>query len=79
MTFRRLTRTLATVLPLVETLFDISTKAKALFASPDQPAEDDEWEDVATEEVGPDHLQIEIAGEASRKGDRLVLQRRRTK
>ncbi len=73
--FRRITKRLAVVLPLVETLFDISTKAKALFVFED-PVED-EWTDVSNEEVGSDHLVLEIGGQMSRKGDRLVLQRRR--
>lgn len=83
MTFRRAIKTIALVLPLVETLFDISTKAKALlFGDTEEcecPAEveDDDWEDVASEEVASNNWTTEIGGERCRRGDRLVLQRRR--
>lgn len=77
--FRRTIKTLASVLPLVESIFDIARKARDLmFGEPaaDCGHGDDEFEDVASEDA-IDGWGIEISGERVRAGDRLVLRRRR--
>lgn len=82
--FRRALTLAAKIIPLTETLVDIATKIRGFFAPAVEEVEEVsccdhdcavEWEEVAAELVGFDG--VEVGGACGRKGDRLVLQRRR--
>lgn len=78
--FSRTIRTLSSILPLVESTFDIAKKAREFwFGEPVAQCghDDHEWEDVASEDIGAE-FGIMVGGERGRAGDRLVLRRRRS-
>lgn len=78
MKFTKLINRLAMTFSTALTGLECIEKVKELFW-PSRSNEDagEDWEDVAREEVESDRLVLEIGGEMSRRGDRLVLQRRR--